>query len=553
MKINLQKLLLTAFLFLYNLTTFSQSFEWVKTIGASDFDAGYSIAIDNFGNIYTTGVYTGTVDFDPGSGVYNLTSTQPYINKDIYILKTDSDGNFLWAKSVGGINEDYSKSIKVDNSGNVYVTGQFVGVADFDPGPETFNVYSAGDDAFVLKLDTNGNFLWAKSFGNNAYSLAVDDTENVYITGDFYSNTDFNPGAESHMLYDNGYGNVFILKLDVSGNFVWARSFGGDTYDRGMSIAVDNSNNIFVTGYAQVTGGTDVFIIKFNESGNLIWTKSLGNNNHLNYGHAIDTDTTGNIYVIGQFQYIVDFDPNDDIYNLTAGEGWNDVFILKLDTGGNFIWAKSFGGIGEEYPSNMILDNYGNIYTTGFFDNTADFDPGADIFNLTPYQDGFIDVFVQKLDTNGNFLWANSFGGSNMDYGNSIALDSSNNYYIVGSFRGFADFDPGAGTSNITSTGDYDVFIKKMSQNNALGIEDFSNKNEVVVYPNPTNGQINIKLNNEINNVKIIVSDLLGRIITEKNYSKLLNTNINLPNKKGLYFVTLKNLIGSKTIKILKQ
>src|SRR5690606_9459529 len=134
-----------------------------------------------------------------------------------------------------------------------------------------------------------------------------------------------------------------------------------------------------------------------------------------------------------------------------------DIFISKLDTNGNFLWAKSMGGVSGDYGSSITTDSSGHIYTTGAFTGTADFDPGVDEFELT--STGGTDIFISKLDTNGNFLWAKSMGGASADNGNSITVDSAGYIYTTGDFQGTADFDPGSGTSNLVSAGGTDIFI----------------------------------------------------------------------------------------------
>ena len=166
--------------------------------------------------------------------------------------------NFEWAKSFGGTSTDQGYSIALDSSGNVYTTGRFQGTADFDPGAGTNNLTAQGDyDVFIQKLDPSGNFLWAKSFGGTSYdvgySIALDASGNIYTTGLFGGTVDFDPGAGTNNLTAQGNFDVFIQKLDPSGNFLWAKSFGGTSYDVGYSIALDASGNIYTTGYFSVS------------------------------------------------------------------------------------------------------------------------------------------------------------------------------------------------------------------------------------------------------------------------------------------------------------
>jgi hypothetical protein len=463
--------------------SYAQTFEWAKSFGSSQDDQGTSITVDASGNIYTTGFFRNTVDFDPGVGTANLTAVG---GNDIFIQKLDASGNFIWAKSFGGGVDDYGYSIAVDASGNVYTTGSFRITVDFDPGAGTANFTSVGgNDIFVQKLDASGNFIWAKSFGGSSadygYSITVDVSGNVYTTGYFFNTVDFDPGAGIANFTSVKDADIFVQKLDASGNFIWAKSFGGSldfgsSDDYGTSITVDASGNVYTTGYFENTvdfdpgAGTanftsvglfhDIFVQKLDASGNFIWAKSFGDSLY-ETGTSITVDASGNIYTTGHFTETVDFDPGEGTANFTS-EGARDVYVQKLDASGNFIWAKSFGGSSDDFGNTITLDASGNVYTTGYFQVTADFDPGAGTVNLTSA--GSWDIFVQKLDASGNFIWAKSFGSSNTDEGASITLDASGNVYTTGYFYGTVDFDPGAGTANLTSAGSWDIFIQKMSQ-----------------------------------------------------------------------------------------
>ena len=451
-------------------------FEWAKAFGSTNFDHGVSITVDEFGNVYTTGVFAGTVDFDTGIGSFNLTSAAG--SADVFIQKLDASGNFIWAKSFGSTSNDIGYSITVDGLGNVYATGIFSGTVDFDPGAGSFNLTSTGNhDVFVQKLDASGNFIWAKAFGSGSndfgLSITVDGLGNVYTTGLFSETVDFDPGTGLFYHTSEGFGDVFVQKLDASGNFIWAKAVGSTFDDRGLSITVDSSGNVYATGYFQgtvdfdpgvgsfnhtSTGNNDVFIQKLDAAGDFIWAKAVGSTNIEN-GYSIAVDPSGNVYTTGYFQGTLDFDPGAGIFNITSAGNY-DAFIQKLDASGNFLWAKAVGSTLDDRGYSMTVDASGNVYATGVFSDTVDFDPGAGTFNLTSA--GVYDVFVQKLDAAGNFIWAKAFGSNSNDQGSSIAVNTSGNVYTTGYFSGTVDFDTGAGTFNLT--GSYDVFVHKINQ-----------------------------------------------------------------------------------------
>ena len=450
------------------------AFVWARSMDGTDEGGGTAIALDGAGNIYITGGFTGTADFDPGAGTFNLTSAG---QNDIFVQKLDASGNLLWARRMGGTSYDIGRDIVVDGSGNVYTTGLFQASADFDPGAEAYNLTSAGySDIFVQKLDISGNLVWARRMGgvNNdvGWAIALDGEGNLHNTGSFKGTVDFDPGAETYNLTSAGSSDIFVQKLDASGNLALARGMGGIGIDSGHDLAVDSAGNVYTTGYFAGTvdfdpgarsfnltsaGLNSFFVQKLNASGNLVWARHVdGTINSI----GIAVDSVGNVYTKGPFQGTADFDPGAGTVNLTSAGNY-DIFVQKLAACGNFVWARRMGGRNIDGGSAIAVDGMGNVYTTGYFDLMVDFDPGADTVNLTSA--GSYDIFVQKMDASGNFGWARGMGGTSSDGGSAIAVDSAGDVYTTGSFMGTADFDPGAGTVNLTSAGNTDIFVQKLS------------------------------------------------------------------------------------------
>ncbi len=478
----MKKISLSFFLF-FAFTTFlnAQKFEWAKRIGGtgpitSDQHEGNSITVDNAGNIYTTGYFSNTVDFDPGPGTSYLTSAG---NNDIFASKLDASGNFVWAKRIGGSGNDVSYSVAVDAAGNVYTTGLFSSAADFDPGAGTFNLFSTGgSDIFVSKLDSSGNFIWAKQIGSLdndiSYSIAVDASGNIYTTGIFHASADFNPNSGTFNLSPVGNYDIFVSKLDASGNFVWAKQMGGTGNDIGNSVAIDTAGNVYTTGFFSDSADFDpsagtfnlqsgfypgIFVSKLDSAGNFLWAKKMGGAGN-NEGASIAVDKSGNAYITGYFQGSADFDPGSATFNLSSS-GNENIFVSKLDGSGNFVWAKQMGGNGSDRGKSITISGSGNVYITGYFGATADFGPGTEVFNLT--STGVNDVFVSKLDASGDFIWAKKLGGVNNDVGNSIVVDAEENTLTTGYFGATADFDPSPDILNLTAAGLRDIFIQKLS------------------------------------------------------------------------------------------
>jgi hypothetical protein len=405
LKFNIMKISLIVLFYLsLCVRLFGQDFEWAKSMGGTGSDFSLPILNTDNSKLYILGSFEGTVDFDPGPGVFNLTSNG---NSDFFIQKLDTSGNFIWAKSIGGIGHERAFSAKLDVNDNIYIAGEFSAVVDFDPSSVgVTNLMSSGsNDLFTLKLDSAANFIWVKQIETPTYEnisgILIDDKEDVYTIGTFRNTVDFDPGLGVFNLTSNGRLDFFIQKLSTNGNFIWAKSIGGPDDDEPSSV---------------------------------------------------DLDSKGNIYVTGKFASQVDFNPGLGVYNLIGN--YAGCFIQKLDSAGSFLWARNLEGGTGAYginPYNINVSNLNAIYITGQF-GSGDFDPDTtSTFNL--YTNGDRDVFIQKLDTNGNFVWAKQMGGTGFDAGSSIATDINDNACLTGFFESQVDFDPGPGVLNLTSNG----------------------------------------------------------------------------------------------------
>lgn len=417
------------------------------------------------GAVFISGNYSETADFDPSSDITNLVSPG---NQNIFLAKYDNNGNFLWAKSMGNPNNsvDYCKSLAIDNSGNAYITGYFTGNAFFNPSSLNDTLTSfGGGDIFIAKYDSNGNYLWAKNMGGTDYdygnSIILDGFNNIYLAGSFWQTADFDPSVSTANLSTIGGTDAFLAKYDENGNYLWAKSIGGSSYESASALCIDNSNNIVLAGsFREIVdfdpsagvatytsnGFDDVFIAKYDANGNYIWAKNLGGTNG-DYATNIAMQNSGNFYLTGYFQGVADFDPSLTTNNLSSA-GNNDIFIAKYDVNGNHVWASRIGSTSDDASYGIAVDISGNINVTGKFSGTVDFDPSVATANQTSASD---DVFIAKYNTNGGYMWAKKIGGTNSEKGNSIVLDNSGNSYIIGNFRGTADFDPSAATANLVT------------------------------------------------------------------------------------------------------
>ncbi|GAB3163440.1 SBBP repeat-containing protein [Telluribacter humicola] len=411
-------------------------------------DVGRSIAVDQSGNLYVTGAFAGTATF----GSTTLTSSGEL---DIFIVKYNDKGDVMWAKQAGGLLSDQGSSIALDEQGNFFVTGYFSGTATFG----TQSLTSNGNlDIFMSKYNTNGEVQWVRGAGgtggDGGSGIAVDKSGNPYITGSFRETTTF--GSTSFT--SRGENDVFVAKYSSNGEVLWAQQAGGASYDGGNSIAIDDSGNAYIIGDYDLDAifGTftltsvisrisiDQFIAKYSSTGEVLWARrgSIG------YGTGIAVDRSGNIYATGSV-YIGAFNPEID--------------LVKYNTNGDVQWSRFLGAMGlNETGADIAVDNSGNVYVIGktessqigIVERTSTGLVGVTI-NQVHY--GGDDIFVAKLDGNGDVQWTRSAGGAGNDYGLGIAVDEHGTAYSTGSFEGTATF----GTTTLTSGGEGDIFLAK--------------------------------------------------------------------------------------------
>lgn len=297
------------------------NFKWVFTAGNLNTDVGFSVTADAAGNTYATGNITGEVDFDPGPAQAMLGSNGL---TTAFITKIDNLGNLVWAKEFRSNSTSYGRCIQVDQVGNIYVSGDFDGATDFDPGPSVVTMNSPVNNQapFLTKLDAAGNLIWAKMECGTWF--VVSDLQQIFS-----------------FLRSSGM-QASLVKYDIDGNIIWNKLMGGrpSTWPGGNApIALGAGNNIFITGEFNFTRDFDA----------------------------------------GPATY------NMTCYNASFNV---DVFICRFDVDGNFIWARQIGGFSEEHPTSIAIGATGAIYTTGIFNLTVDFDPGPGVFEMTAYSGG---------------------------------------------------------------------------------------------------------------------------------------------------------------------
>ncbi|MES2848971.1 MAG: SBBP repeat-containing protein [Bacteroidota bacterium] len=445
---------------------------WAKQFGfgAAYLSAPKSMITDAAGNVYVAGTFDVTNDFDPGPGVYNLTSNG---GADIFIMKLDVNGNMVWVKQIGGMpGDDIAGGIAFDKAGDLFITGYFFVAVDFDPGngSDILTAQGSFSDIFIMKMDTGGNLVWVKQAGGEdgegTFGISLDEDDNILVSGNFWSTADFDPGPAVQNLTAWANADNFILKLNHDGDFVWVKQIGGPSVAiLPFSIKTDRNNNVIIAGH--FNGGTCDFdpgpgtnsitsvngytgyVQKLDENGNLVWVSRFTGNTSNTYMSGLYVAPNGNIYTVGNFDDTVDFDPGPAVYDLySPGSG----MVIKLDSNGVFNWVKSIA-----YGAMCITGNSNEIFIGGSAPT-----PSAK-------------HAVSKMDIAGNLVWDAHLGNASfVSVANTICIDSFKNIYTAGYFSSTADFDPGAGLYELTSVAESDIFVHKLSEIGVLAINFIS-------------------------------------------------------------------------------
>lgn len=544
-----------------NIDGFTQvpTYIWAKTLLGNVESIQRAVVVDATGNVYITGVFFGTVDFDPGPGVANITPS-PY-GCNVYIAKYEANGNYLWAKNIPITASYGGNQMAIDGSNNIYITGYFQGSnIDFDPGAGTAYLSALGGsyDLYFAKYDSNGNYVWAKQLGSTGddrgTEILTDATGSVFLTGNFSLTVDFDPGAGVASLTSAGTTDIFLAKYNSSGIYQWVKQIGGTSGDDVRDIAFDNSGNIFLTGNFFMTtdfdpsasvanltsaGASDIFIAKYDAAGNYLWANRFGGTG-TDGGSALKADPIGNILITGIFAGTVDFDQGVGIANLATLS--SALFFGKYDANGNYLWIKQLPI--NFYSMDITLDATGNIFISGYYGNgyasPIDMDPGPGVANLNVPSNLPPPTYniLGRYDASGNYLWAGVFGRqcycSVMAYKSSMTIDAFGYLYYSGIFNGpwgtgTVDFDPGSGIANLTAPSSVDnVFFVK------FGIGSGPLPVELVAFTGENKDKINClkwttasEINNNYFEVERSQNGIyylkIGSLIGKGNSSELIN------------------------------
>jgi len=441
----MQKLLLLLLSILFSFPAISQDWQWVRGVGGPNFSESKRISTDAEGNSYVLGNFAQNIRF-------GTTELQGSVDGEVFLIKYDNEGNLKWAKNIGGSSVVEGTDLFADANGNTFITGNFKGTATLG----AYTLTSPDDRGlFVVKLDTNGNVLWAKqgtsSEGNvKGHNITVDQSGNTYVTGNFFKSATF--GSTS--INATKDEQVFIARYNSNGDIAWVKMAGGLGSCFTHGITTDNSGNLYLAGQfwqTAVFGATtlykndpvnspgEIFLAKYDASGNALWAKQAGGAAN-DAASSITVDENGNSYLTGFFEGTAIFGTTT-----VSGRAGKNVFIAKYNTSGGLVWVKKYQGTGDAAGIGIDLDSGGNLYTTGYFEGSLT------LGNAILISKGSFDMFFAKYDISGNVTGATQAGGAGMDFPKGLDVDTNSKIYFTGEFDGSATFGPLALSGNIVT------------------------------------------------------------------------------------------------------
>jgi hypothetical protein len=506
---------------------------------------GWSVATDLSGNVYLTGAYEYGITF----GSYSFI-TPVYT---VFLVKYDSSGNVLWAKSAGGSWGAWPMQIITDINGGIYVTGKYH-VYPIIFGNDTLS-NSGTDDIFVVKYDSSGNELWARGIGGlnqeTGISIAADNFGNCFATG-YYESSQLVFGNDT--ITNLGNANIFLVKYDSNGNVVWVKNAGGNIFDIGYGVATDGNGNIYLNGALEspisyfesdtiiCSYPENFFLAKYDSAGNIKWVRTAAGNGE---ALSIAADKNGNTYSVGVFGSTMTFG-GITINNVTG----NDFFIVKYNAEGEAIWAKRDSSNGNLKPYNISLDHCNNSYITGSFLGTNQVIYFDTVMVQQPSNSNDALVIV-KYDSTGQaqFALALPTGG---DDNCGIALDQSGNIYIGGDFA-INPFILGNDTMPLIAHGEA-AFIAKLENHTICEpeiINELINDYGASISPNPFHSLTTLHLTNNFIHATLKIYNTLGSLVKEQTTSGQ-STVINREGlENGIYFIRVSGDGGEWVGKVI--
>lgn len=561
----------------------AQPIQWFRSIGSDQASTVWlTSALDRQENTYSFGYFKGPLDADPGPGELML---DPGVYADFYLQKLDKDGKLLWAREMNvpattsqefgaagqvGLNalgEAYVNYISysevndsiiyhayvrkydvdgemlwerqlqvdnhwrighfpVDSAGNCYLVACRERAIDADPGPGVFVLPTSKGlmEPYVIKLNTDGHFAWAKSIGAaHPFDLSAIEghvriqDDRLFAQGYFLGTFDFDPGPAAEVRNTQGKLQCFNFSLDTGGHF-----------QRVVPLFTEPK---FKQDTIDILGETYVF-----------WDPLIWNNTA-----AFAVDDSENLYTCGIFKDSLDIDPGLDTFMIRPA-GSIDAFLQKLDADGNLEWAYTWGGEGYDDLVSIETDGKGNLYCAGRYSDTLDFNPTPATAVLIPEKGS--DMFLMKMTGSGQFLWARS-----IDLGIGAAFPSASGaIYMAGGFLDTANIETVAGPLQIAPKGDFDTFFLKMTQGSTGDASPPLQAVLLSLYPNPARDEITLALNPEASNTCVELFDTGGRLLLSRQFNRQALAQLDISALvPGVYYVSVRTRQGNWVGKMVKE
>lgn len=459
-------------------------------IGNNAFDQIVDLAGDPDGGVYVTGIFGGSVDFDPGTATLFLTSLGL---TDVFLAKYSATGALVWAGSIGGTGADTVTSLWRDATGNLFLGGGFEGAADFDPGTgNQFLTSVGGTDGFVASYSATGGLLWTRRFGGTSadmvFDVSADAAGNAYAGGVFSGQANVLPAAGGQILSEGSAPDGFVLSFGAGGAVRWAFSIGGVQADAAVALTVTADGSVAVGGTFRgiadfgpgtttsqlvAAGGADAFVASYTSAGIIRWTRALsGISDEDVQNGGLAADGSGGVAVAGSFAGTTVFSPGVGSLSRTS-LGPSDWYAARFDVTGSLQTVFSVGGTGPDIAPRLSVDPEGNLLATGGFRGSVDFDPGASSRILTSLATAGSDAFAVRYTPSGSVLWARSFGEATagvdrLTAGTAIIPGDQGTALVGGLFFGAPNFGTITSPFGFISLGSADGFVIRLSATGAV-------------------------------------------------------------------------------------
>lgn len=539
---------------LLSVSSWSQNYNWFKTFGGSGDDRITHMLMDSNGDLLISGTFQNTVDFDPSSNLEEHTSNGW---NDVFVAKYDTTGALIWVKTFGGSEWDYSNAFFVDASDNIYVGGNYGSTMDIDPGiGVTTLVPSGGLSAYLVKLNSNGEYEWSKNLTGGTdlrINSIKEGPQGIVCGGSFWGTSQFNNEGTSVTMTSDGSQDVYVLTVDVAGNFVQVNQIGNGGQNIPRGFDVDETGNIYIT--YEFEGSIDVdpgpgtttivatnstsygqILAKYNQTMELIWVKAPAFPTYSQF-RQLEVNSADEIVFIGYFKDSIQFNLyGDPAWYISNGD--DDLFIGKINAIGEIQWLRTFGNDSEDDTGKLHIDEIGNIYLFDSFQGTIDTDLGTSTNDATSV--GNSDMYILKLDSSGNRLW---FLQDSTDFPfaagiGALCTGSQNDVYVLYNFYQEIGLIQNGTLESFTSVGDFDVLMIQLKADNYLFLEE-NLDNSYVIYPNPVKQTLYLSGLTEGQSKDFILLNLEGRqILAGETYGEIDMSKITT----GIYLLKIQGV-----------